>query len=288
MAADIFIFRWVAQGSAPAGGVIGAGYPSPGTPDAAHPAPVGGPAPPIAPYPGEPSVSRPTAAVQRQAGALSAQLLVFGGLMLADLAVSIRQTMGLFLGSTHGCLTEDLRFQRSRRMDHGRFASPAAFRGTLPSTVAAELAIAFGLQGPLLVYAGGAASGVLAIIRAVRWLEAGAVPLVLAGAADDEHGDGVRLLRTTPAGAQSTAYPRRGSGKILLVLLGRAEALPTFKPVAKIGRAELRASSRRSGTDTDHSVAALRSALRHPGTRAADIRIDAGLGACCRLTVLRP
>jgi hypothetical protein len=77
---------------------------------------------------------------------------------------------GLVLGTTLGCLEMDREFDRSRREDNGRYASPAAFSRTLPSTIAAELALQFQLTGPSLVLSSGNDSASTAIQRARAWM----------------------------------------------------------------------------------------------------------------------
>ncbi len=91
--------------------------------------------------------------------------------VLAGLPEHGREKVGLVVGTTMGCLEADWEFDRSRREAEGRYASPAAFTRTLPSTIAAEMAIRFGLCGPSLVVSAGATSTATAIRRAMRWME---------------------------------------------------------------------------------------------------------------------
>ncbi len=104
--------------------------------------------------------------------------------LLSDIEPPMRDTVGLVIGTALGCLETDRIFDRSRREAHGRYASPAAFARTLPSTVAAEITLKFSLHGPSLVVSSGATSTSLAIYRAMRWMEHFQLSFCIAGGMD--------------------------------------------------------------------------------------------------------
>ncbi len=101
--------------------------------------------------------------------------------LLTHIPPEMREATGVFLGMPYGSLAADLAFQRSRRADGGQFASPAAFARTLPSTLAAQVALAGGLCGPGVVVCAGSASGAVAVARASQWICSGAMESCLAG-----------------------------------------------------------------------------------------------------------
>jgi hypothetical protein len=104
-------------------------------------------------------------------------------LLLEPIGQEERARMGLVIGTAAGSLEVDRVFDRSRR-GNPRFASPAAFSRTLPSTVLAELSLHFGLTGPSLTTCSAEAPLALAAYRAARWLEAFDLPCCVAGAID--------------------------------------------------------------------------------------------------------
>jgi hypothetical protein len=96
-----------------------------------------------------------------------------------------RGRMGLVVGTTLGCVGEDRRFDLSRREAGGRYVSPGAFSRTLPSTVAAEVALALGLVGPSVVVSAGAGSAAVALRRAAAWMEGFGLAYCLAGGVEE-------------------------------------------------------------------------------------------------------
>jgi hypothetical protein len=90
--------------------------------------------------------------------------------LLSEMTGADLDRTGVVIGTAFGCLETDRLFDRSRREHGGRYASPAAFSRTLPSTVAAELALKLSLRGPGLVITRGNASTALALRRAVSWM----------------------------------------------------------------------------------------------------------------------
>jgi 3-oxoacyl-(acyl-carrier-protein) synthase len=90
--------------------------------------------------------------------------------LLIGISDGDRDRTGLVIGTGFGCLETDRVFDQSRRDNGGRYASPAAFSRTLPSTVAAELALKLCLRGPSLVVSRGSASAAVALRRAASWM----------------------------------------------------------------------------------------------------------------------
>ncbi len=101
--------------------------------------------------------------------------------LMVHVSAEKRAAVGLVIGTTLGCLETDREFERSRRESGGRYASPAAFSRTLPSTVAAELALKFGFKGPSLVVSAGDASAAVALRRAVAWMQEFGLEYCVAG-----------------------------------------------------------------------------------------------------------
>ena len=129
------------------------------------------------------------------------------GSLMEQVPAEKRAEVGLVIGTTLGCLETDREFERSRREAGGRYASPAAFSRSLPSTVAAELALKFGMKGPSLVVSAGDTSTAVALRRAVRWMgEFGSEYCVAGGV--EWVGEGVGV----PTGK-----------RVVLFLLGRGE-----------------------------------------------------------------
>jgi hypothetical protein len=134
------------------------------------------------------------------ADALAAGLLQVVGLVVGNLPETARGEMGFLLGTTRGCLDTDWAFDRSRR-EGARYASPAAFSRTLPSTLPAEAALRWRLTGPGNVVSAGEASAAAAVRRAAAWMRAMRLPLCIAGGFDLDPQEGplaaVMLLAPT-------------------------------------------------------------------------------------------
>jgi hypothetical protein len=117
---------------------------------------------------------------------LAAALLQAAEMLIAHLTPAERDRTGLVLATLHGCLATDWTFDRSRR-DEPRFASPAAFSRTLPSTLAAEAALRLTLRGPSVVLTpANHASAALALHRAAAWMHAFSLTHCITGAFDLE------------------------------------------------------------------------------------------------------
>jgi hypothetical protein len=111
--------------------------------------------------------------------------------LLAHVPVQEIPQVGLIVGTTQGCVEADRAFDVSRR-ENPRYASPAAFATTLPSTVAARLALQFKLIGPSLVLSAGDASAAVALRRAVAWRRQLGLSWVIAGGIE-QMADGMRV-----------------------------------------------------------------------------------------------
>ncbi len=98
--------------------------------------------------------------------------------VLNELDKSVRHDTGLFMSLPDDSLAADIAFNSSRRLDAGKYPSPAAFRSTLPSTRAAEIAITFGLGGPLVVFCD-PPGGNNSLACARRWIFSGAISLAV-------------------------------------------------------------------------------------------------------------
>ena len=118
-------------------------------------------------------------------GALMLRLTesVLGGIQTATLPQSFAD-IALILGTTRGCPQSDWEFDRSRREAGGRYASPAAFARTLPSTIPAELSVKLRLTGPMLTLCAGSASTAVALRRAISWMKHMRLRACIAGGFD--------------------------------------------------------------------------------------------------------
>lgn len=83
-----------------------------------------------------------------------------------------RSRCGLFWASDLDSIAADRIFERSRREDAGRFASPAAFRSTLAGIDPSALALELAISGPVITFSI-EADTTIAVQSARRWLEAG-------------------------------------------------------------------------------------------------------------------
>ena len=131
-----------------------------------------------------------------------------------------RDRIGIILGTHHGCAFDDALFDDSRRADHGRFASPAAFARTLPTTIPAHLGLLMGLRGPTFILSSGPASTRLALHRAAAWLQALHLPLILAGGFE-QHSE-TRFRAALVALRPSAAIPQSDSLQQLILSIKSA------------------------------------------------------------------
>jgi 3-oxoacyl-(acyl-carrier-protein) synthase len=127
--------------------------------------------------------------------------------LLAHMPAELVARVGLVIGTTRGCLEADRLFDESRR-DNARYASPAAFTRTLPSTAAAQIALAHRLTGPSLVVSAGAVSAAVALRRAAAWRRCFELPFAIAGGIEqlaDSMRVGVVLLGDGGASSMTVA-----------------------------------------------------------------------------------
>lgn len=213
----------------------------------------------------------------RENNAITAQSHKLTALLLDGISAVQRETMGMFIGTRYGSLEDDRIFQASRFADGGKFASPAAFRRTLPSTVPAELTIAFGIRGPMITFADCGTPGMLAIIRAAKWIAIGRTKSAIAGSLDF----------LTPVHANSP--DSEPVCRTLLCLLATPGAFSELRPWAAITLAEISStcgSSRQAVAQsdaTDFLAMAQLTATPKLSTRRVDQ--DDGNGNTCRLEI---
>ncbi|HEY4329588.1 MAG TPA: hypothetical protein VGN88_07620 [Phycisphaerae bacterium] len=115
---------------------------------------------------------------------LAAICLRLAATLLAKVSEPARSSSGIILGTRHGCLRTDIDFDQSRREAAGRFASPGAFRGTLPSAIPSELSVRLGTKGPILVVLEDADFIALALSRAFVWMRRFPMEYCIAGGFD--------------------------------------------------------------------------------------------------------
>jgi|GEM_PF-5319043 len=215
----------------------------------------------------------------RETTLIAAQAIELTALLLKHVSIAHRQNMGLFVGTRFGSLEDDRMFQKSRLADGGKFASPAAFRRTLPSTVPAELSIAFGIRGPLITFADAATPAMIAIIRAYHWIATGGISAAVAGSLD------FLLSDDTVSPAASPIC------RTLLCLMATAEAFPELTPWAAITQASIQATGQSAGNapasldETDFTEIITAMTASHLTMRS--LHRQSGSGNICNL-VLRP
>ncbi len=250
---DVFIFRWIAQDSRGNNKAAEMGVETVKKPP--------------------PAFSHYTGRAERSVSSLGERARQLASLVLQDIPAKDRQTMAVFLGTMRGAREEDLIFQRSRKNSNGKYSSPAAFSRTLPSTVAAELTIEFGIRGPLLVFTAGAASGLLASVRAIRWIQSGNISLALTGALDWSHADD----------CHNTIYSTSYSPQILFYLIGRRSALPGIYPMIQIKQGQLKYSSAQNKQRAIASITHFVNAFRLASTQRVNIQEKSGIGTLCQI-----
>jgi hypothetical protein len=103
--------------------------------------------------------------------------------LVQTLSPEQRSKMGIILTTRRGSQAIDEEFDRSRRDADGRYASPAAFTRTLPSSLPTELSIKFQIHGPLLVVMPAPSQDPLslALLRAHSWFNHFQLDHILAG-----------------------------------------------------------------------------------------------------------
>lgn len=181
---------------------------------------------------GTPASTLGNPSATRQADPLSEQSLRLVERLLRPVSPVRRKNMGLFMGTRFGCLEDDRIFQNSRLADGGKYASPAAFRRTLPSTVPAELSIAFAIRGPLVVFAEQAAPAQRAILHALRWINSGRIDCAMAGSFDF----------FSPGPVANTTASEGSMCRILACLIGTGNTSPGLMPWAVITQAAIEAA----------------------------------------------
>lgn len=181
------------------------------------------------------------------------QALRLVGQLLRQVPPTGREGMGLFMGTRFGCLEDDRNFQRSRLADGGKYASPAAFRRTLPSTLAAELSIAFAIRGPLIVFAENKTPARRAILHALHWINSGRLDSAIAGSFDYFVGH---------TGKSTTT--ESGICRTMLCLLGTDNAFPGLTPWAAITPATVKTATDALSQAENGNFEPLMSAMNRP------------------------
>ena len=213
----------------------------------------------------------------RETNLIAAQAMELTALLLKQVSITHRQNMGLFVGTRFGCLEDDRTFQKSRLADDGRFASPAAFRRTLPSTVPAELSIAFGIRGPLITFADPATPAMVAIIRAYHWIATGRITAAVAGSLDF-------LLSDDTKSPTASLICRT-----LLCLIARRQTFHELNPWAAITQATIDAASPSTHNtpvapdETDFTE--ISTAMTASNLATLNLHRQSGNGTMCRLVL---
>lgn len=110
-------------------------------------------------------------------------------LALADSGLdqwSEKRNIGIFAGSTCGCLGTDLAYFDTVLPEGGTLASPNLFAYTLSNTFLGEAAIRFGLSGPAFVVNPGDGTGLGCLSVGLESLAFGECPVSLTGFCDLE------------------------------------------------------------------------------------------------------
>ncbi len=121
--------------------------------------------------------------------------------------------MGIALGTSSGCLTPDLEFQRELETKGAALGGPSLFVYTLPTAPLGEVAIALGANGPGFTVDAGTASAFTAVALAAQEVAAGRAPAMLAGALEWGAGaDLAAIFLVEPDGGGTRVTGRQGFG----------------------------------------------------------------------------
>lgn len=130
--------------------------------------------------------------------------------------------VGVILGTALGCAEVNARYHRGVVAQGPASASPMLFAQTLPSTPAAEAAIAFGFRGHSATLLAGRASGIAAVAEALRALRSGRLRAALVLAGDAFGPDELALRSARGGGPMAEAFVALG--------LVRADDAPPHAP----------------------------------------------------------
>lgn len=130
--------------------------------------------------------------------------------------------VGVILGTALGCAEVNARYHRGVIAQGAASASPMLFAQTLPSTPAAEAAIAFGFRGHGATIMAGRASGIAAVAEALRALRRGRLRAALVLAGDAFGPDELALRHARGGGPMAEAFVALG--------LVRADEAPPDAP----------------------------------------------------------
>jgi 3-oxoacyl-[acyl-carrier-protein] synthase II len=92
-----------------------------------------------------------------------------------------RRPIGIVAASRNECLATDEEYYRTTLDEGGSLSSPQLFSYTLPNIVLGECAVQFKLSGPTLSVGDDGALGARALETALRFIECGEAPAMVAG-----------------------------------------------------------------------------------------------------------
>jgi hypothetical protein len=162
--------------------------------------------------------------------------------------------MGVCIGTSSGCYTPDVEFQKELDLKGKALGSPSLFVYTLPTAPVGEVGIALGANGPGFTVDAGAASALTAVSLAADEVASGRAPAMLAGVYEWGTGaDFAAFFLIEPAGGIEIsgrqgfgAPPSSPAGDALVLAARLAEKtsakLCTTDPAGFWAELELRAS----------------------------------------------
>lgn len=155
---------------------------------------------------------------------------------LASVVLGERRLEGLALtlGSASGSAGPDREFEAELKQKGAGFGGPSLFVYTLPSAPLGEIAVAFGVRGPLTTVSAGAASALTAVATAIDDVDSGRAPAVLCGGFEwGTASDFVALFLIEPMGpitiTGDTGYgetPEGARGDVLDLIAAVASGRP--------------------------------------------------------------
>ncbi|BCR03193.1 hypothetical protein DESUT3_02620 [Desulfuromonas versatilis] len=125
-----------------------------------------------------------------------------------------KRNIGIFAGTTRGCLETDRAYYDTVIPDGGALASPNLFAYTLSNTFLGEAAIRFGLAGSNLVLNDSDPAAFSALRLALESLAWGEAPLMLAGICDLPPAAGAAGASGRPPGAVFLVLSRERSASV--------------------------------------------------------------------------
>ncbi|MFT3835929.1 MAG: beta-ketoacyl synthase N-terminal-like domain-containing protein [Myxococcaceae bacterium] len=120
--------------------------------------------------------------------------------------------MGVCIGTSSGCYTPDVEFQKELDLKGKALGSPSLFVYTLPTAPVGEVGIALGANGPGFTVDAGAASALTAVSVAAEEVASGRAPAMLAGALEWGTGNDYAALFLIEPGGGIEVTGRQGFG----------------------------------------------------------------------------